>query len=262
MPLLGGSALFVRDLCWLDDNTMVLIRSTGKQVLKLTVNTQTHSCTFEKVDYGFYAERVSCSPDGKEFYVTDWSNGYIRVYDRNGLATVIWDPVGLESKPYSVALNSKLVAVGDENGNLFIYDRQRNYLKKVIINQNRFYIYATYLTLEGIFWYVTGQGSKRFVIHDLNDHSTITITGPGDGEWFSDPTDVCTVGDYVLITDKKKHTVSVYTLKGKFVHHLLFKGNNIQYPIRIDFASGKLILAVLVEGGDFNKIRLFSLGPC
>lgn len=256
VPLLGASSLEVLDLCWLDDSTLVLTRISGKQVLKATVDTQTKTCSYVEVDSGYETERIDCSPDGNEFYVIDNTNGYARVYNRYGVNTAIWEPLSLVNKPYTVAINSKMVAVTErERGQVFLYNRNREYLYEVMINHN-FEIYSSHLTETGIFLHVTGLPENATLIHDLNEHSTTIVSGQ-----FKDPTSVCTAGDYVLVADKLNHRVPVYTLKGKFIHNLQFIGTSLQYPKTVEFAPGKHLLAVHIGDSDCNKIKILSLGP-
>lgn len=261
VPQLGASSLYVSDGCWLDDNTIVLVRSAGMQILMANVDSKNTNCSYDIIDTGYQAERVSCSREKNEFYVTDALNPYVWVYGRSGLKA-IWQPFGLPNKPYSLALNSELIAVGgDKKGDLYIYNRERDYLYQVMINENKFRIACSYLTKDGQIM-ITGSPDHMLVIYDLKDHTTINAGGPGSGIGeFVGSGDVCTAGDSVLVTDESHNKVAVFTLKGKFLHYLDFGGTNLYKPLFMDFSPGKKILALLNRAGNFNNVQMFLLGP-
>lgn len=257
-PGVGGS-LGIHDLCWLDVVTLVIAQLDGMQVLKVTVDTHTKTCNYSVIDSGYRAHRVSCSPDGQEVYVVDDTRHSIWVYYRDGNRKGgEWKPEGLMQKSNTIAIDrDKIVVSAFGKGPSFVYNRNKELLYRIKVDGDRYQLWYTFLAPDFYLVATTGSHGHRLIIYNMIHNTSLTVGGQGtsDGK-LNMPAGVCIVGDGILVSDTSNDRVSVFSLRGEFLHHVQFEGDGVNSPGAIAFTSGKHLLAVIT---DFEGLRVYSL---
>lgn len=259
VPNRGGNIL---DLCWLDEDTIIVGQNNGGGVLKLQINTESGTCSSSDIDTGFTAWKVGCS-SGKEFYVTDLSRQSVRFYDAAGVGEE-WQPQEV-SRPYSIAVNDEFIIVGDNsNSPLSVYNRKREFLYSLSLGGDQYQILFSHLTPNGFLLASTYNKGHFLYIHNLNDNATVRVGGEGRGDGqFNHAAGVTDIpGNKLLICDFANSRISAFTQAGSFINQLVYDGARITSPFAISALTpaGKPTIMAL-KGYPSDTVKFYTLNP-
>ena len=211
-------ARYIPDLCWMDQETLIVADRNGEQLVKYTINPVARTCTGQVLDSGYRVSSVSCSQGGLVF-VTEWTTGVVRVrvYNmRTGEREEVWD-TNINSQSYSVHVSLSARFIVLSAGNIsYVYNKNRALLYSVIHDQvSRIEFEQTYVTETGVFW-GTVAGIYELLIIDLSTkHTKLNTEGIVRAQGVSG-----TRNGYVYVTDYNWDVVGVHSSNGTFLHHL------------------------------------------
>lgn len=247
------------DMCWLDDITLAMIQGNGKKVFLANIDSESKTCDFRVIDSGYKPLRVSCSPDGASFYVTDGTNGRVMVYNRAGIVEA-WNPQGLVVRPLTVAVNNKLVVVGvDTSGPVYVYNRHRQFLYRLRLEGIQGTLWNTFLTEQDLFLSVPRSPDNRFNIHNLKDNTTITAGAFGDVDGQLNNAEGAATAGNVIYVSTSYNSIRIFRPNGEFLQELQFVGGGVNKPWFIAVTPSNHLLAVVSE--PHNRVRIYSLSP-
>lgn len=218
------------DLCWADEQTLIIVQYLGSQVYKLTIDLEKGKCKIDVLDRGAKARRVTCAPNG-DIYVSFPLNGTIKIYHRYEEKDR-WENITNVAVPRNVAVSQSLIVV-DHNGStpFAVFNAEREFMETVSVSAEKHEVLYTHLTDEGTL-IATGHFSHELYIHNMSSNSTVTVAGRGKADgMLESPGDLCDApGGYILVCDWQNHRISVFDRDGKFVNHLEFDHGTLPNP--------------------------------
>ena len=210
---------FIPDLCWIDQDTLIVADFNGKQVVKYTLNSVTRTCTGQVLDSGYTASSVSCSQGGLVF-ATGYTLGVVivRIYYVNTGDREVWDTnINSQTAEVHVSLSAGFIVLSADN-NSYVYSKDRVLLNNVTHDQVAHSFLQTYVTDTGVFLGATWPGYKLLIMNLDTKHTKISTEGILRARGISGSRN-----GYVYVTAENKTDVGVYLADGTFLH-LLYIG--------------------------------------
>ena len=209
---------YLRDLCWVDEQTLVLATELG-QVWKYTIDTSDRTCKREVIDYSFVTNDISCTREGK-VYASRYAVSYIKIkiYDMKTGNDTIWE-LGIYSHSGTVlvSINQELIIVNIDDHS-YVYNGVRSYLYKIKHDTNNAmvnYFHNTYLTDNNFYWGVTEEKRQVSFRNLLTNETYMTMGGIQRAYGVSG-----TNHGYVYVSREVAGSVGVYSLEGVFLYFL------------------------------------------
>lgn len=259
--VLGGTdGYYIHDFCWFEKDTIVSVQGPGMEVLIVNIDMQAQTCNFSVRDSGYFALRVACAPDGK-FYVTDFTQHTVWVYDRNG-SKEEWKPAE-EPEVAQVEVGSNRIFLSPWRGNSTSeYDMERNFISTVNMAGGLFEIASMSVSEDGRFLLGTGiKNGHHLFIHDLRTNTTKIVgrEGTGDGE-LGLPSNSYMIEKLIMVSERDNNRISLFSPDGEFLQHLEFVGGGDpkRGMVSVLPRPGKPRLLGL---GKADILRIYSLIP-
>lgn len=265
VPPLGSSGnASVNDLCWKSEESLVALQRWDDQLLAFSLDVNKKTYNSRIVDSGFEGLSVSCSPDGK-VYVAEGSTLLRRYYPTWGLDR--WNP-SQGYKVNTVASNQDfVVTMGIFAGSGSLYDQKYKYIRHLNIADNKYHLFYTRLTPEGLFLATTWSEGHHVIVSNVTGGLEADISqvfggeGSGDGQLsFPGGIDITPEGN-ILVSDRGNDRISQFSTDGEFIDHLEFEGAPLWQPRAISVLprSDKPSLLAVTSANDVN-IKIYVLG--
>ena len=204
-----------RDLCWMDQDTLIAADRGGRQLVKYTIDYVTRTCTGQVLDSGYRVHTVSCSQGGLVF-ATEWTTGVVmvRIYNVSTGHREVWNTsINSQTPVVHVSLSAEFLVLSADNVS-YVYNTDRVLLYNVTHHQVSGWFLQTYVTDTGVFWGTTGI-YKLLIMNLSTKDSKLSTEGIVRAYSVSG-----TRNGYVYITDVNNVDVGVYSADGTFLHHL------------------------------------------
>ena len=230
---------YIRDVCWMDQDTLIVADNNGLQLVKYTINRVTRTCAGQVLDSGYRVRSVSCSQGGLVF-ATELTEGVVmvRVINVSTGHREVWDTrINTQSRFVHVSLSAEYIVLSAEN-NSYVYDQDRALLYSVTHDQVSGGFLQTYVTETGVFWGTVTRVKKVFIM-DLRTKDSKLSTGVYGVSG--------TRNGYVYVTDGVD--VGVYSADGTYLHPL-----HIDRPV----GGGYLYYSAAISLSDTEDLIAFS----
>ena len=205
-----------RDLCWMDQDTLIATDYWGKQLRKYTIDYVTRTCTGQVLDSGYSVLSVSCSQGGLVF-ATGETTGVVmvRIYNVSTGHRELWNTsINTNTRWVHVSLSAEFIVLSADNVS-YVYNKDRVLLYNVTHHQVSGWFYQTYVTDTGVFWGTVWEGYKLLIM-DLSTKDSKLSTEGIVSAWSVSGTR----NGYVYVTAENQADVGVYSADGAFLHLL------------------------------------------
>ena len=206
----------IYDLCWMDQDTLIVADLYGEQLVKYTIDPVTRTCTGQVLDSGYSVRSVGCSQVGLVF-ATEQTAGVVmvRIYNVSTGHREVWDTsINTHTGVVIVSLSAEFIVLSADNVS-YVYNTDRVLLYNVTHHQVSRWFVQTYVTDTGVFWGTVWEGFKLFIMNLHTKYSKLSTEGIVRAEGVSG-----TRNGYVYVTDVYRADVGVYSADGTFLHLL------------------------------------------
>ena len=203
----------ITDLCWMDQDTLIVADQHGLQLVKYTIDRVTRTCTGQVLDSGYLVHSVSCSQGGLVF-TTEHGRGLVRVYNVSTGHRELWDTNITLSYRVRVSVSAEFIVLSPGN-NSYVHNQDRAPLYSVTHDQVSNRVIQTYVTDTGVFWGTVFEGNKLLIMDLYSKVTKISTEGIVRAFGVSG-----TKNGYVYVTDQYRVDVGVYSADGTYLHRL------------------------------------------
>ena len=207
---------YIYDLCWMDQDTLIVADDQGSQVVKYTINHVTRTCTGQVLDSGYRVLSVSCSQGGLVF-ATERTTGVVmvRIYNVSTGHREVWNTsINTNINRVHVSLSAEFIVLSAGSVS-YVYNKDRVLLYNVAHHQVSGWFFQTYVTDTGVFWGTVWEGYKLLLMNLSTKDSKLSTEGIVRARGVSG-----TRKSYFYITDSNWADVYVYSADGAFLHRL------------------------------------------
>ena len=206
----------IQDLCWMDQDMLIVADYNGRQLVKYTIDYVTRTCTGQVLDSGYRVRSVSCSQGGLVFATEETTVVVmVRIYNVSTGHREVWNTrINTQSEWVHVSLGAEFIVLSAGNVS-YVYNKDRVLLYNVTHHQVSGWFYHTYVTDTGVFWGTIWEGYKLLIIDLSTKYSKISTEGIVRALGVSG-----TKNGYVYVTYVNRADVGVYSADGTFLHRL------------------------------------------
>ena len=246
----------IRDLCWMDQDTLIAADYEGRQLMKYSIDRVTRTCTGQVVvDTGYKVWSVSCSEGGLVF-ATEYRKGVVmvRVHNVNTGHREVWNTniITSQSTRVHVSLGAEYIVISAGRDS-YVHNKDRVLLYNVTHDQVSAHFIQTYVTDAGMFW-GTFYSEAKLLIMNLHTKDTKLSTEGIVRAWGVSGTRK----GYVYVTGEKRPVVGVYSSNGTFLHHLnigpIVEGGTFGYSGAVSLSTTEDLIA-------FDNVAVYRTQP-